>query len=227
MNYKEWKNELGNVIDTPKTEWLDMQDSLHYEVFDKNSFENTYNLNQHMTYPGSLIATYKLANYIKASKIKLVNRKSDSKWRKMFLGQEGFYQNNICDSADVKCTTIYSKPDTNTNDQNVVNSILLVKGGKNHSVIAKIDQDSLNGIDLKKKVLQVNAIVRLENGTTPFANINMLYDKFHSLDDNLIFYTKIKPIEILKINQFKFIEPTPPAKDTVKTETEKDSIVNN
>lgn len=216
-NYNKWKDELSKLIEVPETEWLDMQDSIHYQGFDKNSFENTYNINQHMTYPGSLLATYKLANYIRSNNYELVNRKTDAKWRKMFQGEEGFYQNNDCDSTDTKCNIVYKRELSDTNSLNVVNSIVLVRGTKNYSVIARINKDSLNGADLTKKALQVNATVKMANGTTPFANINMLYDRFHSLDDNLIFYTKIMPIEILKVNQFKFIEPTPPAVDTTKT----------
>ena len=44
-------------------ERLDLQGDYDSTMFSEASFENTYNKNQHMTYSGSLIATYKLVDF--------------------------------------------------------------------------------------------------------------------------------------------------------------------
>ena len=65
-------------------------------LFTPECFENTTAQNQHMTYHGSLVATYKLAHFINEHFAdKLPNRKTDEKWRKKFYGEEGFFENNI------------------------------------------------------------------------------------------------------------------------------------
>lgn len=223
-NYDAWKNKLVKLIGPATDNWIDMQDSVHYDGFDKNSFENTYNLNQHMTFAGSLLATYKLADYIKSKNLDLINRKGDPKWRKTFYAEEGFFQNNLPDSTDALNKVLFRRPENDTNTNNVVSHISLINGKSNNSVIAVLDRDSLNGINLKEKMLQVNTTVKLENGTTANANMNMTYDKFHSLDSNYVYFLKVKKVEVLSINKLSFIDPINPAVDSTAKKPTADSM---
>ena len=65
-NYSLWRNKLKLNLDEfgNMDHWLDLQIPENYSGFSRNSFENTYKTNQHMTYSGSLLATYKLVDFI-------------------------------------------------------------------------------------------------------------------------------------------------------------------
>ena len=93
-NYELWKIKLSSLIDDKKYAWLDLQDKYVEFKFDENSFENTYESNQHMTYAGSIAASYALAGFLKNDlKISLPQRFLENKWLEVFYGKESYFEN--------------------------------------------------------------------------------------------------------------------------------------
>ncbi|MDR2853997.1 MAG: hypothetical protein LBV31_01685 [Prevotellaceae bacterium] len=75
--------------------WLNLQSPQDTIAFAPDCFENIASRNQHMTYTGSLVATYKLAHFIHQNFAdKLPNRRTQADWYTMFFGDEGFFENN-------------------------------------------------------------------------------------------------------------------------------------
>lgn len=92
-NYGRVRDNMKACFD-PRIPWLDLQADYDMEAFTPEAFENTVRTNQHLTYYGSLVATYKLAAFIREKcPDVLEDRYKDMKWRRMFYGDEGYFEN--------------------------------------------------------------------------------------------------------------------------------------
>ena len=106
-NYELWHNELAKIIDPLQVKWYDMQLDYDSVAYTPDCFENTYDFNQHITYQGSMVTTYKLAHYIQDSMgITLPNRFDDPQWNKLFYGQEGYFFNCAPNDQDTVRHTV-------------------------------------------------------------------------------------------------------------------------
>lgn len=93
-NYQLWHDKLAEIIQPTGAKWYDMQLENDTLSFTSACFENTYDFNQHITYFGSIITTYKLANYIHDSlNIDMPTRFDSQKWNDLFYDQEGYFYN--------------------------------------------------------------------------------------------------------------------------------------
>ena len=198
-NYDKWEEELSNILDKSKVKWLNMQNKNTYTAigFDAFAFENTYSSNQHMTYNGSLLATYELANYLSNNKeIEIPNRKKDYKWHKLFYGEEGYFHNFSASKNDEANKTLCE----NKKIRNAtVKEILLVKNkNKSKTVIAKIKKPEFNNYSLKNTKLSL-LIKFLDNKVEKHTIVNLRYDMFHSPLNYIIYSHTIKPIEIIDV----------------------------
>ena len=192
-NYPTWKDRLSPLL--AKSKWLNMQSPYDSTKFTTMCFENTYNLNQHMTYNGSLIATYKLVNFIqKDMKVKLPNRRNEKLWIDNFYEQEGYFENNPVVENDMRNKLLCKNFSTNNVTLKEV-SILKQERGNDRIIIAKIDN---TGKDLKKCTLRL-AVSFLQNNQLNIANIDLQYDILHELPDVFIFKAMIKPIQIKEV----------------------------
>lgn len=100
-DYILWHNELAKIIEPLNVKWYDMQLDYDTATYTTECFENTYDFNQHSTYKGSLVTTYKLANYIHDSMdITLPNRSDDPHWNQIFYDQEGYFFNHSPNEQD-------------------------------------------------------------------------------------------------------------------------------
>lgn len=196
-DYSYWKNKLTTLIDNDK--WLDMQSPYDTTSFTTICFENTYNSNQHMTYNGSLIATYKLADYIRQhAKDNLVNRKTDLDWQRIFYGEEGYFENNPVLDNDKNNKLLCSNFSTNNVTLREV-SILNQEKSKNKILIAKV---TLNPSNIVKDIKQCRLRLALKfilNNQQNIANVDLQYDIFHRTPDYFIFKSVIKPIEVKEV----------------------------
>ena len=194
-NYRVWNEKLNEIINKYSNKWLNMQNPYDTASFTKMCFENTYSNNQHMTYNGSLIATYKLAEYIKSEiKVKLPNRKNDTKWNHIFYGQEGYFENNPVMAND-KINKLLCEDFTTNNVVLKEVSIIKPEKGENKIIIAKIEKDKK---DLSKCKLRL-AVNFIQNKQLKVANIDLRYDVLHEITDEFIFKAIIKPIEIKEV----------------------------
>ncbi len=199
-NYSAWKNSLTDVIGSDSN-WLDQQDSLGYVGFNRDCFENTYSENQHMTYPGSLLSTYKLASYIKMlPDLELPNRKKDHKWQQLFNGEEGFFENNLPLVSDTINKVIYENQDTG-----IVRSIVQVVAEKNDKLIVKLLPSSDSQKEsFKKKKIRVWFLMKYESRVVQ-ANVDLSYDPYHSFDSSMTYIQPIKKLEVIRINKIEFL----------------------
>jgi hypothetical protein len=107
QNYEPFKEEVEKLLKQYNTVWLDMQLPYDTAVFTPDCFENTTEINQHMTYTGSLVASYKLAHFINSNFAdKLPNRKNETDWRTLFYADEGFFENNTPDKSNILAQNI-------------------------------------------------------------------------------------------------------------------------
>ena len=91
---------IAELLEPEKVLWLDYQGQFD-SLFTPECFENTYSPNQHMTYDGSLVATYILAAAIDTECPGLLpDRMSEPRWKRMFYGGEGYYENHTPDPDD-------------------------------------------------------------------------------------------------------------------------------
>lgn len=204
-NYANWRDKLrpllGNYADH---NWIDMQDSVGYEGFDLESFENTYANNQHMTYSGSLLATYKLANFILEDKtITLPNRSQDASWRRTFYGVEGFYENHTPDANDSTAILLY-QPDASNTGYGKVSELLHIRKKKYQAVVAKVPIENADFDYLKKQELRLLIMYKDEKGQVLRSYVQMKYDPFHSTSYRMNFRQNLKKLEILQILKMEF-----------------------
>lgn len=199
-NYPQWKKTVGSAFDSSLM-WLDMQDSIDYIGFDTRCFENTYSQNQHMSYAGSLLATYKLADYLLTIEdLELPNRKTDYDWRKLFYGAEGFFENNRPAENDTTNIIVFE-----TVNDNASIEILQIKEKESDKIIVKIStQDSVSEAKMKTATLRLNTQVILD-GKILNANIDLLADVFHSSKGNLVFIQNVQKLKISKFFNAQFI----------------------
>lgn len=108
QNYDAWREEQARAIIPTGKPWLNLQEPYDPVLFNRECFEPTYAKNQHMTYYGSLIATYQLAHYIKDTlHIRLPERYKEERWNRLFYGQEGYFENYRPALADKNFTVFY------------------------------------------------------------------------------------------------------------------------
>ncbi len=201
-DYPLWNNKMKSVLGKFKNPWLNLQDPIDSVTFDRNCFESTYKRNQHMTYQGSLIATYKLASFIKSKVVvELPKRKADPKWKKIFYGEEGYFENLSALTSDknnkILCKNLKYEGLT-------LAEVLEVKpeSGKNRLVIAKIKKI---GKDIRKCKLKIAIVVKLKSKRRQRAYIDLIYDRYHELDSTYIFKAMIKPIDITEVTAAKVL----------------------
>ena len=166
--------------------WLDLQIPENYSGFSRSSFENTYKTNQHMTYSGSLLATYKLVDFINTRNF-LANysRKTTQKWRNVFYADEGFFENNTPVKHDKNNRVLYK-------DKNI--EILLLQNSKYNTLLAKV-----NPITSKKNQIELESILK-SNNTEYTQKLVLNLDIYHSTKSNLNYLLNInKQIENIEI----------------------------
>jgi len=199
-NYSTWEKNLKKLLIESPNYWLNMQSPYDTTNFTISCFENTYELNQHMTYNGSLIATNKLAKFIKNKLyVNLPYRKKEQNWINNFYGQEGYFENNPVLIKDKKNKILARNFATNNVLIDEV-SLLEQKKGKNKLLIAKITN---NGQDLSKCSLILAINTSSLDKKPAVYNIKLNYDKLHRGLDFHVFKIGVKPLEIMEIKAGK------------------------
>ncbi|MDP4843561.1 MAG: hypothetical protein NWR83_03805, partial [Salibacteraceae bacterium] len=162
-NYDVWRRTLDSsmVANELNIDWLDLQANYNDLLFDKNCFEDTYNENQHMSYPGSIAATYQLANFIDANYPDLIDPKSaDTLWRELYYNEEGFLENHSPNLNDPK-VQILAK-DIKVGNL-ILNELLLIKRDAQYKLLAKVKKDnSIELVDLAKHKLRLLILFKME-----------------------------------------------------------------
>lgn len=197
-NYAAWEAQLSQLILPTKQPWLNLQTSAFHDTFGPESFESTYNNNQHMTYNGSLIATHLLADYIEENSGTkgLPNRTSEPEWIDLFYGEEGYFDHHSPRENDTKHLLISQERKLNNI---TVREIAFVTNQRNKSILVKVDKAELSDtIDLTTCQLQLNVNFEMK-GAKQNAIIPLMLDRYHTHPEYHIFKTSVKPIKIYEI----------------------------
>jgi hypothetical protein len=194
-NYSKWSEKLGEILNPYPNDWINMQSPYDSSNFTADCFEDTYKTNQHMTYKGSLIATYKLANHIKSNvNLKLQNREKERRWTKNFYGEEGYFYNYPVAESDTANKLICSNFKTSNVLLKEV-SVLKMSKGVNKILLAKVDT---TGVDISTCKIRLRISFE-EDKQLKVTNIDLAYDHFRRLNDQYNFHVTIKPIEVTQV----------------------------
>ena len=184
-DYNIWKANLAVLLDEFPNKWMDMQQPYDFRAFGEICFENTYNANQHMTYQGSLIATYKLVDFITNEvKPNLPNRKTEQTWHQTFYGQEGYFENNTPVPSDSNNKLIAK----NIRIQNSnISEVLAINQSQNQiTILAKINPENHQNFSLND--CQLNLEIQYMAGNEQrISNVNLQYDIYHSYSSLAVF----------------------------------------
>lgn len=195
-NYELWKLKLNDIIDSNVYPWLDLQDRYDEFRFDETSFENTYEANQHMTYIGSVAASYALASFIRNDlKITLPQRFSESKWLEVFYGKDSYFENCpvLNNDAFGKSLAKYVKFSTI-----LVKEVIVYKRHGNNALLVKINKSEfdLSVLANKKLMITANALV---NGVRGLYNIEIFNDPAWNPLDHHLFFNFSKDLEVVEV----------------------------
>ena len=188
-NYHAWKQTLRKAI-PDDVRWLDLQEPYDTTSFTTDCFEDTYGGNQHQTYYGSLITTYKIANYIADSmNIELPQRNSTKHWHEMFYGEEGYFE-NYSPKPDDKNFQILAQDTTISGI--LITDCLLNKG----KLTLKISKAGHN--EGKTVLLTVRLLI---DGHPYIANIDLQKAKEYTPLHHNLYLTYLRPdVKIVSIN---------------------------
>ncbi len=206
-NYEIWKEKMTKyILRSYANRWLDMQMPYDTSMFTTECFENTYKGNQHLTYRGSLIATYKLANYIKHElQVDLPYRGNDPEWRNMFYGEEGYFENfPVMPHDNVNQLLATQVKGTNVTVSEV--SLIRRKQGQKNVLIAKVYD---NEHDLSRCMLHLKVRYADREGekTTVIA---LQHDIYHWMKGRFIYKLMIPPVKILAVENAEITCPSTP-----------------
>jgi hypothetical protein len=163
VNYEKKKAKLEQELSPYNPVWLDLQSPYDTIAFNRYRFENIANPGQHMTYSGSMVATYKLAHFIHDKfPDKLKDRSGDSKWRNLFHGEEGFFENNPPNEVD--SVAVLFRNIALPGGAHVIKEVDLKPDKDYNLLMVKIDRQ---GWDLYNKKLRITLIAEENNQSFP------------------------------------------------------------
>lgn len=195
-NYDSWKKELSKLIKPTNKKWLDLQLAEEVTNFTPEHFENTYNDNQHLTYKGSLKATYKLADFVDQN-FSLPSRADESSWHDLFYGEEGYFRHFPPKKKDKKSKLV--NENVNLNGVTAAD-ITYYKHEKNWVLQARFKKEELENLkDIKNYKVYLNLTFEFEGKVTK-ATLDLLYDEYHTNPDYYLFSRSVKPLKILDAN---------------------------
>lgn len=190
-DYDAWKNHLRKAVpdDVP---WLDLQDNYDTVMYSPACFENTIKGNQHLTYYGSLVVTYQLANYINDSMdVKLPRRCDTEHWHNMFYGEEGYFMNYSPRENDTTYKII--SKDKMFGDVHVIDFVV----DDDRNLLMKIDKSSMSvPVDEIKCFAKVKLNSNIVEGSVEL-NRNMVY---RPLNHHCYSAKLVEDCEILSLN---------------------------
>lgn len=199
-NYDIWRDELNKLIAPTNKKWLDLQAKKYHSIFDREAFESTYGKNQHLTYKGSLKATYELAEYLEEQFPSLLpNRKEDEDWHELFYGEEGYFRQFLPKEGD-KVNHVIKKKISLDGSRINADEITYFKFGKPYVLQIRVPKTAFSTkAEAQNHSILVNTTFKMD-GKVNQANIKLNFDQYRTHESYYLFSSSLKPIEILEIN---------------------------
>ncbi|MEI7596154.1 MAG: hypothetical protein WCK02_10440 [Bacteroidota bacterium] len=199
-NYSAWKNTLKEKISSVNAPWIDLQEADNYKGFAEDCFENTYNFNQHMTFQGSLVASYKLASFIEDQFPGFLPfRKNEPDWFRMFYGRYGYFENNSPAPNDPNNFTIMKMAKF---DSLKVIAVEYLTENDPATMLVKVKRESLPKVDLNNTELMMTMDVNFTKSTKEFI-IPIPKHPHHLTPYYILYQTNIKRVNIKEIKNIK------------------------
>ena len=160
-DYDVWKSRLAEELLPYSPVWLDLQSPYDYDAFTPACFENTVRANQHLSFQGSMVATYKLAHFIHESFPGLLtDRSADTRWNNLFYGAGGYFENYTPRPNDTTVNILFGNLDF---PDLVINEINIFPKKDYNAIQLKVGkQGKQDGEDLRGKKLHVTVDVLIE-----------------------------------------------------------------
>jgi hypothetical protein len=194
-NYSAWKQTLGSLLNQQKATWLDLQDQ-SMEDFTAECFENTYNSNQHMTFKGSLIATSKLATFVRSTVKVIPDRRYEKEWLRNFYGKEGYMEYNSPLQNDPN-----NKVFSGAAGSLLIKEFITARTNSGSTLIAKIDYKDLESINYRTCRLRV-VVNYVINNQLQRGDALLAYDSLHQPADHAVFKLVVEPIQVVALQEF-------------------------
>lgn len=201
-NYDTRYKLLTDLIETKHGyELFDFQQFYQEDILKPECFEDTYG-NQHMTFLGSLIISYNLADSIQNSpnSIGLPNRKGDQLWHNIFYGEESYFYNNPMIKGN---KVLFAQNDIKL-ENCTIKEVGIVQGEKVKLIIAKIPKSCIP--ENEKEEYQVQMVVdAILKGKAQRIQVKLPYNKYHTPGDFYIYSMPAQDIEFIQILQGQII----------------------
>lgn len=201
-NYDTRYNILTELIeDKYGYELFDFQQFYQEDMLKTDCFENTYG-NQHMTYLGSLVVTYNLADSIQNSpnSIGLPNRKGDQLWHNIFYGEENYFYNNPM----IKGSKVLFVQNDLIAPTCSIKEIGIVQEEKFKLIMAKVPKSCIS--ESEKEDFQVQLIVDVKmKGKAQRIQVKLPYNKYHKPGEYYIYSMPVQDIEFVQILQTNIV----------------------
>jgi len=200
-DYDVWKSRLADELAQYDPVWLDLQLPYDHDAFVPACFENSVNSNQHLSYQGSLVSSYKLAHFIREKYPNLLTKRHlEPEWHNMFYGDEGYFENH---SPKLNDTAAYMLISNAVLPNLVIKEMNLLPKKEYNQLHIKIDKQNVPDLRKKKLHLTVDGRVEGQQIVGQFeAETTPMYDPLN----HYLFLTNLrKDVEILTINGIEII----------------------
>jgi hypothetical protein len=201
-HYDLFKQDLARELKLLSRNWLDMQQPYDTTAFSTECFENTVAENQHMTYYGSLVASYKLAHFIRANfGKKLADRSNDIKWKQLFYASDGYFQNYAVEKDGVNKVLLKN---VLIKDNLEVKEIDFIKQQGSNLLLVKIGNQNGKPFSGEKLKIAVEAIVA---GNTMIVPVEVMLTHAYRPINHLLFTSKplLPGIEITAVKDISLL----------------------
>jgi hypothetical protein len=199
-HYDEWKSNLaGDLSPCP---WLDLQSPYDTLAYGPACFENTVKANQHLTYLGSVVTAYKLAQFIRNTfPATLPDRSVDTAWMKMFYAEEGFFENYSPRQDDAANRVIFK----DTSDNALIHEIDLLEQKDYNVLLIKVNRTTATYEHFEEKKLLLTLGIK-KDGQEMLGKVEATADIYHQpLNYCLYMVNTVKDVEIINIINYKLL----------------------
>ncbi|MFT5970246.1 MAG: hypothetical protein ACI8ZO_000753 [Flavobacteriales bacterium] len=201
-DYLIWKDRLNRqIIEADSSvNWIDMQTGSNYKGFNTESFEDTYGGNQHMTYKGSLLATYKLAEHLNLTlKTPIIKNESES-WKTLFYGQEGFFENHNPNVDDKKNKILFTGTASTP-----VKEVLFLERDKYNTIMVKTIQDANKNWNFDKiKGVNLKMELQFPNKPKQVLMVQIPKNPLYKFSNKILFNSNLQKFKVFKLLDVTF-----------------------
>lgn len=147
VNYNQWQKQLASVIEPTGCPWIDLQKN-YDKHYTKEFFEKKRQVNQHMTYRGSMFVTNQFAFYLRDSlKLEIADRTKNPHWHDMFANSEGYLENFSPRANDTVNHTI---SDNETFGKYIIRNAYFNKNA--HCIFVRFDTKNIKDLENVNKI---------------------------------------------------------------------------